>query len=97
MLVLIQFNKVIILNKFSKPLFSFVETPFENISRYALTSTHTKHFAAIHSPIINLKVAVQSFCNSILMKPVFSFTVIFNFSYRNFISTVRLSKDLLFC
>ena len=64
MLVMIQFNKVIILNEFPKSLFSFAETPIENISRYALTSTHTKHFAAIRSPIINLKVALQCFATA---------------------------------
>ena len=36
----------------------FVEMPFKIISKYALTSTYTRHFAAIHSPIINLKVAL---------------------------------------
>ena len=92
MLVLIQFNEVTIFEGISKASVQFVETHFENINKYAQTSIYARHFAALHTPIISLKVALQSLRNSILSKPVSSFAVIFSLSHRNFISTVRLSK-----
>ena len=98
MLVLIQFNEVKIFEGISKASVQLCRKTFEEHQRYSLTSTHTRHFGVIHSPIINLKVALQSFATAScrLIKPVSSFAIIFNLSYRNFIRIVRLSKDFTF-